>query len=179
VYAYTSHVGDEARRRLERAAQAGDVEAGAQLLVLRQRDGTLSWDRLVLASYLGDPAAQGACGDRDVPDLHDVARWAADNVGPDAVARLARAAAGAVAPPERVAGLRFDGPEDDEAGDFDLVPGGHVENVLHLCVRTVRAAEPGRQGFLLERTLRLAREAFDDEALRRALRDAVVPWLLA
>ncbi len=171
-------MGDEARRRLERAAQGGDVEAGAQLLVLRQREGTLSWDRLVLASYLGDPAAQVACGDRDVPDLHDVARWAGDNVGPEAVARLARAAAAVVAPPERLGGYLFDGQDVDPAGDHDVVPGGHAENVLHLAVRTVRAADPVRKAVLLERTLRLAREAFDDEALRRGLR-VVVPWLLA
>jgi hypothetical protein len=171
-------VGDEVRRRLERAAAAGDVEASAQLLVLRQRDGTLSWDRLVLASHLGDPAAQVACGDKDVPDLHDVARWAADNVGPEACARLARAAAAVVTPPERLSDYTLDGPDVDPAGDHEIVPGGHAENVMHLAARTVRAADPIRKGVLLERTLRLAREAFDDEALRRGLRE-VVPWLLS
>ncbi len=172
-------MGDEARRRLERAAQAGDVEAGAQLLVLRQREGALSWDRLVLASYLGDPAAQVACGDRDVPELHDVARWAEDNVGPEAVVRLARAAATLVVPPERLAALDLEGADDDGDLDLGLVPGGHAENVVHLAILTARAADPLRKAFLLERTLRLTREAFDDEALRRGLRDALVPWLLS
>lgn len=175
-------MGDEARRRLERAAAAGDVEAGAQLLVLRQRDGSLDWDRLVLASYLGDPAAQTACGDRDVPDVDEVARWAMSNLGAEAVVLMARAMAGLVAPPERLATLKLEsireGEDDDPGGDFDLVPGGHTENVLHAAVRTIRATDPWRKARLLERTLRLTREAFDDAALRRALREALVPWLL-
>ncbi len=174
-------MGDEARRRLERAAQAGDVEAGAQLLVLRQRDGSLDWDRLVLASYLGDPAAQVACGDRDVPALNDVARWAVDNVGPEAVVRLARAAAGLVAPADVVRRLdepRDDPTLDDDEADYEAIPGGLVENVLRLAARATRVEDPHRKAFLLHRVLRATREELDDAGLRRGLRDALVPWLL-
>lgn len=67
---------DQRRRRLERAAAAGDLEASAALLIERVRAGDLAPDRLELAAHLGDPAAVQALG-RDPlrPPTITIARW--------------------------------------------------------------------------------------------------------
>lgn len=49
---------DDRLRRLERAAEGGDVPARAALLRERLRLGTVSIRRLALASYLGDEGAR-------------------------------------------------------------------------------------------------------------------------
>lgn len=61
---------DEALRRLERAAQAGDAEAAVQLLRARIRAGALSTERVALAAHVGDPIARAVLG--DAPEL---VRW--------------------------------------------------------------------------------------------------------
>jgi hypothetical protein len=52
-------------RRLERQASDGDVNAGAEVLRARLRQGTLELGHLQLAAHLGDPRACAALGDRE------------------------------------------------------------------------------------------------------------------
>lgn len=49
---------DERRRRAERSAAHGDVEAGARVLAERMRAGELTREQVRVASRLGDPRAQ-------------------------------------------------------------------------------------------------------------------------
>ncbi len=49
---------DRELRELERAAAAGDIDAGARVLAARLRLGTLTEARLAMAAYSGDPAAR-------------------------------------------------------------------------------------------------------------------------
>ncbi len=58
---------DKRAREDERRAAQGDVEAEARQLLDRLRTGTLDRERLKLAAYLGDPAAECAIGAVDVP----------------------------------------------------------------------------------------------------------------
>jgi hypothetical protein len=55
---------DTDRRRLEREAAAGDLDAAARALQTRIRSGELSEERVRLAGYLGDPAAEHLCQPR-------------------------------------------------------------------------------------------------------------------
>lgn len=52
---------DDRRRELERKAQAGDHDARAALLAHRVRAGELTRQRVGLAAWLGDEAAQEVC----------------------------------------------------------------------------------------------------------------------
>lgn len=53
---------DTTLRALERAASTGDDETRARWLIARIRAGTLTLDRVGLAAYAGNKAAQLACG---------------------------------------------------------------------------------------------------------------------
>lgn len=100
---------DARLRQLERDAATGDLTARARLLNERLRVGDLAADRLQLAAYLGDAAAEEALGKRPlVPPTITVGRWvrglarAADGRYPtwaaEAYARAAAAAARATLP---------------------------------------------------------------------------------
>lgn len=100
---------DARLRQLQRDAATGDLAARARLLNERVRIGDLAPDRLQLAAYLGDEAAEEALGQRPhVPPTITIGRWVrglarpTDGRYPDwaaqAYARAAAAAARATLP---------------------------------------------------------------------------------
>lgn len=66
---------DDDRRRLEREAHSGDVEAMARLLVERVRIGQLTKTQLEVAAHLGHPAAVRATSASSPKDSHDVGEY--------------------------------------------------------------------------------------------------------
>jgi hypothetical protein len=68
-------VTDARRRDLERRARAGDLEAEAQLLIERRRDGEIAPHGLDLLAYAGAPAARMALGPEAPPQPASLEAW--------------------------------------------------------------------------------------------------------
>jgi hypothetical protein len=218
-------VSDARLRQLQRDAATGDLAARARLLTERVRIGDLAPDRLQLAAYLGDEAAEEALGQRPhVPPTITVGRWvrglARPTVGEgwpewaaQAYALAAAAAARSVLPcfagRDPVAATRAVEALDawiacpcDEHGRASAAAASHVPQpppgpaglfasrgvrFAGLAVLRAAAIPLGRAGLprgatppetIAADTAADAARATSPEAVRVAIREALVPWAL-
>lgn len=186
---------DSTRRELERRARQGDRGAAVAALAQRLRAGEVDHDALRLAALLGDPAACALLGPDAPPappTAHDLAR-ALQGFDPGVAIRAtitATRATSATADPRHGwdlarARAAVDAAEawlrcpcrphldrahdvgrtgDEDAADAELAPAWAV------------IGPEGTRRFATEVALACAAAELGEEALRRALRRALVPW---
>lgn len=203
---------DDRLRRLEREAITGGLDARARWLTERTRVGELAEDRLRLAAWLGDPAAEQALGRAVLaPPTITIGRWVRGLVpwqtetpwAREAFARAAAAAAravlacfddGALATRAVVALEAWIRCPCDEHAQAAAALGGQVpiqRGAAGLfAARGVRFAGPaiyrattvalseGPANVTASEVATEAARATSPEAVRAAIRDALVPWAL-
>lgn len=187
-------------RELLRRARQGDVDAGVLLLSERRRNGTLSRERVWIAAALGDEAARLVEG-LPFDEARELGwlRWSASQ-GQEVAVRLLAAALELVwretAPwcfdprarrfVEAVRGVvdawlaapateRRAPPEELLEGCGSSL---HVVRVAALATSGLRELPPGWRVQEAADGVQQAIHATSEAAVRRALRDAVVPWAL-